>query len=200
MERSKDKNVKRTGLVRLGGLAAMVGGALYAVVSIVADPFYANRLTLIWDVSTCLFGLSVMAVIVALHLLQRERYGLPGMLAFLVAFVGVALLLGSFTGGAFFGYLRFIGDVLFPLLGVVGALVATIGIVALGIFTLKAGVLPSWCGWALIAGNPLFEIGLFFYGLDFLYGTWPVVVPWVVVGFAVFRTAIRQAQQPSRVR
>jgi hypothetical protein len=41
---------------------------------------------------------------------------------------------------------------------------------------------------------------LFFVGLDFLYGTWPVVVPWVVVGFAVSRAATRQPQQPSRVR
>jgi len=191
-ERSKDKNVKRTSLIRLGGLVAMVGGALYAVVSILADPFYANRLTLIWEVSIFLFGLSVMAVIVALHLLQRERYGLPGMLAFLVAFVGVALLLGSFTGGAFFGYLRFVGDVLFPLLGVVGALVATIGIIALGIITLKARKLPWWCAVALIAGNPLVAVVLFFVGLDFLYGTWPVVVPWVVVDYAVFRTATRR--------
>jgi hypothetical protein len=199
-ERPKDENVKRTSLIRLGGLAPIVGGVIYAVVSILADPFYANRLTLIWDVSSILFGLSVMAVIVALHLLQSERYGSSGMLAFLVAFVGVALLLGSFTGGAFFGYPSFVGDILFPLLGLVGALAATIGIIALGIATLAARKMPWWCGWALIAGNPLAALVLFFVGLDFLYGTWPVVVPWVVVGYAVFLTATRQAQQPSRVR
>jgi hypothetical protein len=135
-----------------------------------------------------------------LHLLQSESYGLPGMLAFLVAFVGVALLLGSFTGGAFFGNLSFVGDVLFEILGVVGALAATIGIIALGIATLAAWKLPWWCGVALIAGNPLVALVLFFVGLDFLYGTWPVVVPWVVVGFAVSRAATRQPQQPSRVR
>ena len=82
----------------------------------------------------------------------------------------------------------------------IGMLVATIGIIALGIFTLDAGVLPRWCGAALIAGNPLLEVLLFFVGLDFLFGSWPVVVPWVVVGFAVFRTGTRQSQQPSRVR
>jgi hypothetical protein len=187
-------------LIRVGGLVAMVGGALYAVVSILADPFYANRLTLIWDVSTFLFGLSVMAVIVALHLLKSERYGLLEMLGFLIAFVGVALLLGSFTGGAFFGNLSFVGSVLFEILGLVGALAATIGIIALGIATLAAWKLPWWCGWALIAGNPLVALVLFFFGLDFLYGTWPVVVPWVVVGFAVFRASTRQTEQPSRVR
>jgi hypothetical protein len=193
--------VQRTSLIRLGGLAAMVGGALYAVASVVADPFYANRLILLWDVSTFLFGLSVMAVIVALHLLKSERYGLLEMLGFLIAFVGVALLLGSFTGGAFFGNLSFIrGSVLVDLLGSVGALAATIGIVTLGIVTLAARKLPWWCGVALIAGNPILALLLFFVGLDFLYGTWPVAVPWVVVGYAVFRASTRQTEQPSRVR
>jgi hypothetical protein len=188
-------------IIRLGGLAPTVGGVIYAVASIIlADPFLGDRPTPIWKVSTVLFGLSVLAVIVALHLLQSERYGSPGMLAFLAAFVGVALLLSSFTAGAFFGYLRFVGDILFPLLGLVGALAATIGIIALGIATLAAQKLPWWCGVALIAGNPLAALVLFFVGLDFLYGTWPVVVPWVVVGYAVFLTATRQAQQPSRVR
>ena len=194
--------MKHAFLIRLGGLAPIVGGVIYAVVNFLADPFSGAGVTRmsarIWEVSFILFLLGVIAVIVALHLLQRERYGLPGMLAFLVAFVGVALLLGSFTGGAFFGYLRFVGDVLFPLLGVVGALVATIGIIALGIITLKARKLPWWCAVALIAGNPLVAVVLCFVGLDCLYGSWPVVVPWVVVGYAVCRTATRRVEQPLR--
>jgi hypothetical protein len=141
-----------------------------------------------------------MAVIVALHLLQRERYGYEGALASAAAFVGVALVL---VGGTDFpsmlpGGSMVIGtDIL--LMGV-GMLVATIGITALGISTLNAGVLPWWGGAALIAGNPLLGVILLFVGLDFLYGAWPVVVPWVVVGFAVFRAASHQTQQPSRVR
>jgi hypothetical protein len=122
------------------------------------------------------------------------------MLGFLIAFVGVALLLGSFTAGAFFGNLSFVGSVLFELLGSVGALAATIGLVTLGIVTLAARKLPWWCGWALIAGNPLAALVLFFVGLDFLYGTWPVVVPWIVAGYAIFRAATRQPQQALRVR
>ena len=122
-------------LVRLGGLAAMVGGVLYAVHGSLLDPGGTQV------VSSVLALLSVMAVIVALHLLQRERYGLPGMLAFLVAFVGVALVLG-----AFIGFPSFNGDVLLLgadiFYGIVGMLVATVGIIALGIFTLNAGVLP----------------------------------------------------------
>jgi hypothetical protein len=59
----------------------------------------------------------------------------------LVAFVGVALVLG-----AFIGFPSFNGDVLLLgadiFYGIVGMLVATVGIIALGIFTLNAGVLP----------------------------------------------------------
>ena len=186
--------MKRTGLIRLGGLAAIVGSLIFAVHGSLLDP----EGTLV--VSTVLALLSVMAVIVALHLLQRERYGYEGALASASAFVGVALALGGFIG--FPSMPR--GDVLgvgtdILLLGM-GMLAATIGIIALGIFTLGAGGLPWWGGAALIAGNPLVGVLLLFFGLDFLFGSWPVVVPWVVVGFAVFRAASHQTQQPSRVR
>jgi hypothetical protein len=171
----------------------MVGDVIYAVHGSLLDPEGTQL------VSSVLALLSVMAVIVALHLLQRERYGYEGALASVSAFVGGALILGAFIGFPSFG-----GDVLgvgldILLLGM-GMLVATVGIIALGIFTLDAGVLPWWCGAALIAGNPLVGVLLFFVGLDFLFGSWPVVVPWVVVGFAVFRTGTRQSQRPSRVR
>lgn len=185
--------MKHTLLIRSGGLAPIVGGVIFAVESLL-DPEGTLR------VSTVLALLSVMAVIVALHLLQRERYGYEGALASVAAFVGVALILGAFVG--FPSMLR--GDVLgvetdILLLGV-GLLAATIGIIALGIFTLDAGVLPWWGGAALIAGNPLVGVILFFVGLDFLFGGWPVVVPWVVVGFAAFRAGTPQHKQPSRVR
>jgi len=178
------ENMNRTSLIRLGGLAPIVvGGGIFAVQrSLLLTPRGTNIVVLV------LFLLSVMAVIVALHLLQRERYGYAGALASALAsaaaFVGVVLIFWGFTGLPSFG-----GDVL---LEVVGMLVGTIGIVALGIFTLAAGVLPWWCGVALIVGNPLLGVILFF-------GRWPVEVLWVVVGFAVFRAATRLPEQPSRV-
>jgi hypothetical protein len=125
------ETVKRTSLIRLGGLAAMVGGVIFAVYGSLLDP----EGTLV--VPSVLALLGAMAVIVALHLLQRERYGRKGALASASAFVGVALILGSFIG-----FPSFAGEVLLAILGVVGIVVATIGIIALGIFTLEAGVLP----------------------------------------------------------
>ena len=196
--------MKHTLLVRLGGLAPIVGGVVYAVVSILGDPFSMADVPRSWarvfKVSFVLFLLGVIAVIVALHLLQRERYGRRGTLASASAFlgvVGVALIFGFD-----FWFLRFAKEVylfdgmfeLLPFLGFVGTLVGIMGIIALGIFTLRAGVLPKWSGWALIAANPLFGIFLFFFGLDYLYGTWPVVVPCVVVGFTVFQAAGRRTE------
>ena len=53
---------------------------------------------------------------------------------------------------------------------------------------------------ALIAGNPLFELYLFHFGLDNLYGTWPVVVPWVVVGAAVLLAVGQRIERAPKVR
>ena len=63
------------------------------------------------------------------------------------------------------------------------------GIVGLGILTINAEVLPRWCGVALIVGSPPFAL------------LWPLVgVPWIVVGYAIFRAGVRRHVQPSRVQ
>ncbi len=140
-----------------------------------------------------LLALGAMAGIPALHLLQRERYGsLPGTPAFLVAFVGVSIL--------FFGELR---KLVFPGAGVawlmvIGLLVATMGIIAYGVVTTEAGVVPWWCGAALLAGSPLagFFLYIFSPGDEGLL----LGVPWIVMGYAVLRAAGLLTERPSRVR
>jgi hypothetical protein len=192
----KEENMKRTGLVRWGGLAAMVGGVIFAVDGSLGGPEAVG--TLRW--STVLFLLSMMVLIVALHLLQkeRERYGPQGAVVSATAFVGVALAVVSYILMDFVISLESLGITLFLL----GLLVATPGIIALGVITLVVEVLPRWSGAALICGNPL--LGLFFilifYAENFALGSLLVAVPWIVVGFAVFRAASHQTQQPSRVR
>jgi hypothetical protein len=190
--------VKRTNLIRLGGLAAMVGGVLYAALGLMTwlcIPNCPRSLGYIMSVFLVLLALGAMVAITALHILQMERYGWLGTLAFLVAFVGVALIFVSelpslVNPGA-------VAPVELLWLFLIGLLVATIGIIAYGVVTLNAGVVAWWCGVALIAGNPL--VGFFLYlfspAEDSTLG-----VPWIVVGYAIFRAAARQAQQPSRVR
>ena len=92
-------------LIRLGGLAAMVGGVIYVlsglgglapiVGGVVGGVIYSLSAVVPGEVSVVLFLLSVMAAIVALHLLQRERYGWRGTLGFPTTFAGVALTLGG---------------------------------------------------------------------------------------------------------
>jgi hypothetical protein len=219
--------MKRIGLIRLGGLAAMVGGVAYAVQGFLALPLV--RLLVPADgvamdpalkeegippervipggriiediniVSFVLLLLGAMAVIVALHALQRdlyrpgawERYGL-GALTSLTPLVGIALILVGDLGD--------IGGVRYQVLAslrpaamnlfLIGLLVATIGILALGVATIAARKLPWWCGAALITGSP--PVALF---LGPLMG-----VPWVLVGYAVLRAGGRRTQQPPRVR
>jgi hypothetical protein len=150
-------------------------------------------------VSFVLLLLGAMAAIAALYVLQRdlyspgawERYGL-GALTCLVSLVGVALILVGDLGDI--GGLRYqaLADLRPEAMNVflIGLLVATIGILALGVATIAAQELPWWCGAALIAGSP--PVALF---LGPLMG-----VPWALVGYAVFRAGARLPEEPSRVR
>jgi hypothetical protein len=174
-------------LVRLGGLAAMVGGALYTSQALLW-PSYREPVFFLFLV---LGALAAIAAIATLPVLEGERWKLPSMLrASLVAFVGVALIL--VYGLAWLAEQE-------KLLGVdwllfVGLLVGTVGLLALGILAIRFGVLPWWGGAALIAGSP--PLALF---LRFLELSLPGVV-WAVVGYAVFRAARRRTERPSRVR
>jgi hypothetical protein len=153
-------------------------------------------------VSTMLL-FSALAAIAALHTLQRQRYGSQGTLAALAAFIGLVMIAaGWLVAGPSFP-IALTAAVL-----IVGLLAASVGIAGLGIVTMTAGVLPRWCGAALIAGSPPFvglEVGVMgFLGLPAMVPggiAWALVgVPWVVVGYAIFRTAERRTEQPARVR
>jgi hypothetical protein len=187
--------MKRTDLIRLGGLAAMVGGIALVTLGLViwlCIPNCPRSTAYISGVFFVLLVLGAIAAIAALHLLQSEHYSLFGTLAFLVAFVGVAMILVDqvrpLVSPDTFG---------FSWLFFIGFLVATVGIIAYGVVTTKAGVVPWWGGVALIAGSPLSGLFLYLFSPveDLLLG-----VPWIVVGYAVLRAATRQAQRPARVR
>jgi hypothetical protein len=141
-----------------------------------------------------------LAAIVTLHTLQRQRYGSQGALAALAAFIGLVLLpVGWLVAGPSYP-LALTAAVL-----IVGVLAASVGIAGLGIVTMTAGVLPRWCGATLIAGSPPFvglEVGVLgFLGLPAMVPegiAWALVgVPWVVVGYAIFRTAERRTEHPN---
>jgi hypothetical protein len=201
-------------LIRWSGLAAMVGsvasatlGLLYVLqargvtLGSIDRPLqkgnYENPV-----LTVLLVG--VLIAIAALHATQRRDYGTQGALASLAAFVGVAMTVGGNLVGELVPAMAPVA----MLLLLAGILAASVGIVGLGIVTLEARVLPRWCGVALIAGSPP-AVGLEFMFLGLLGAAgilpgeivWAMVgVPWVLVGYAIFRVGAPLPERPSRVR
>ncbi len=96
--------MKHTLLIRLGGLAAMVGGIVYAIVGSLEGRFLVEYLFHLDQFGGEFFvavslPLGASAAIAALHVLQRERYAsrLLGTLASLMVFVGLAIPVGVLT-------------------------------------------------------------------------------------------------------
>jgi hypothetical protein len=188
-------------LIRLGGLASIVGGAVYAGVGLVEERL-AEYLYYMGNIGdgfiAVLLPVGAMAAIAAVHALQRRTYGWAGTVVSLTAFVGLAVATGAITVGVVSASPDL--DSLFYIL-VVGLLLATVGIVLLGGLIVATGMLPRWCGVALMAGSP---VGVFLTMMLSaasgealtLGGVFQALggVPWVMVGYAVFRAGGRQAQ------
>ena len=183
--------MQRNLLIQSGGLVTMVAGVLYVLQTYLLWSLVRmsdTELGVPWVVYVIIVGfvvvlaLGVMAI-VALDAQGGGRYGLTAALASLTVAAGAAMVLA----GMGMPLDRFSAN-LSALILIAGALVVTLGLMALGIVTIAARVLPWWCGAALIA-SPIFAV----------LGP-PGGVPLVLVGFAVYRAGARQAEQPSRVR
>jgi hypothetical protein len=195
--------VKRGNLIRLGGLAAMVGGVASAALGLLYV-MQAQGVTYDGSIQNALrkgnyenpvltiLLIGVMAAIAALHAIQRRHYGTPGLLASVVAFAGVAMTVGANLMGELVPTLAPMAIILL----IVGIPAALAGVIGLGIVTLNALVLPRWCGAALVIvgvlGLPAALSGRIGWAL--------LGVPWAVVGYAVFRAGGRSTERPSRVR
>src|ERR671910_2279258 len=146
-----------TSLIRLGGLVSIVGGASYAALGFMMWLCTPNCPRSSGYVVLAFFVLLVFGAMVALaslHAIQRERYGLLGTLAFLVAIVGVAMIFVSESRNLILVlWLGSPGAGGVSWLFIIGLLVATVGLIAYGVTTITASALPWWCGLALIAGS-----------------------------------------------
>lgn len=139
----KGRSVASSAFIRLGGLAAALGGAVYAGMVLVADPYWLEHLyyvnTIGYGFVAVLQPLGAMAAIAALHALQGRRYGRSEAYFSVVSIVGLALVVGALTVGVV--VLSYPSELL-TLLILIGLLVASVGIAALGVQTIAAGVLP----------------------------------------------------------
>ena len=186
-------------LIRLGGLATIVGGVALVMLSFMTwlctpnCPSSSGYVVLAFFV---LLAAGAMVAVASLHDIQRHRYGLLGTLTFLIAFVGVAMIFVSeFRSLIMALWQGSPGATGVSWLFIIGLLVATVGLIAYGVVTIIAGELPWWCGVALLAGSPLVGLFLYLFAEGLLLG-----VPWAVVGYAVFRAGATRVEQPSRVR
>jgi len=135
-----------------------------------------------------LFVVVIVAIAAIATLLQRTRYRKLAGLASIGSLVGMAfLVVGLLTIQEFVG--------LVPMF--IGVLVLTVTVGVLSVLSVVTNVLGWWGSVALVAG-PLF---LFFAVFGPLLPPlhWLIGVPWMVVGFAIFRAGAKQAEQPSRV-
>jgi len=193
--------MNRIGIIRLGGLAAMAGGLAATTLgslhvlqaSSVSFNFtekaiqkghYEN------PVATMLL-VGVLAAIAALQLVHRGHYGELGVFTSVAAFAGVAMVVVGSLAGEIVPSMTSVAIAL--LVG--GALVASVGIVGLGMVTIGAGTLPHWCGIMLLAGSPLGVGVLFVFSTPLVAARilpgeigWALAgIPWVLVGYAIFR-------------
>jgi hypothetical protein len=113
-----------------------------------------------------------------LHALQRGRLGLIGIVGFYAVIVGTLAQLLSLVELGF--------------LVMVGALVILVGLALYGISTVRARVLPLWCGMVLIATLPIaIPLGPY-------TNVWFGLV-WLALGYMLWLRKGLATEPPSRV-
>ena len=191
--------MKRMGLIRLGGLATMIGSAVFALV-LLSSPWLAQVAhdafglvgfmeVVLLPMFLLLFVVVLVAIAAIVALLRGTRYRKLAGLAAIGSLVGMAfIVVGLLTIQDFVG--------LVPMF--IGVLVLTVTVVVLGILCIVTNVLGWWGSVALVSGPLLLFLAFFGTLLPPLH--WLIGMPWMVVGFAIFRAEAHQAEQPSMVR
>lgn len=185
----------RTGLIRLGGLAAMTGGVIFVAAPLFSRYFPQAMPGFSMEALLVVALLLMPLGMVGFHALQSPSYGRLGRTGFWMALAGpvtVALGAASYLWGSPFG------TALVWLATPVGPLLLVAGFVLYGVATLQARVLPRWCGAAFIVALPValvLSIPLSFASLFIVFG-----LLWLALGYALWSQRGVSAQQPSRVR
>jgi hypothetical protein len=190
-------------LIRLGGVAAMVSGALYVSAELLDLPgggalwrsyygFLPGGGSLFFNV-LLVGAMAATLAIASLYALRRDISGLLGTLSSVAAFVGLALTLWGELGS--------------PVAAVLGLLVGSVGVLALGLVSMAVGELAWWCGvalmvwgWTLVFLLLLPMVGVLAPPFPVSWGGVLAGVSWIVVGFGVFRAARRGTEQPQTER
>lgn len=183
-----------SGITRWGRWAGMVAAVMYLLAGIfilAATPqrrfdsfsYYLSEIVLVVAFAATLI------VIVSLHGSQRGRYGRSGRAGFLITFIGYALIALVTTVSVLVG-----GEAL-STVRLIGALAVLIGSALLGAMTIRARVLPWWCGVLLIVGFPLGDVAeeMVAMGSEGLV----FAIVWSLVGYALLSISVRAQDRPS---
>ncbi len=182
-------------LARWGELAAMGAGVLwistYLGEFLSPDPDYwdcNSSYDYLLNVGASAQFLVLLGGLVGIHARQKAHYGNLGTWGFFAALGGAAM------AGVANPFEHCLGLGFLGLAWLLGVLAMSVGCLLVGIATIRAKVLPSWCGWVLIIGS----LGLWLLaenGSAVLFG-----VAWVAVGYALWSDGSSSVQQPARVR
>lgn len=174
----------------LAGLAWVVSGLISLAIPGQGTEVLGSSSYYLLETMFCIASVGMMGGLVGLHARQVPSYGALGATGFYTVFIGTALMLMSTVATILVG--REVLDWLF----VLGFLGTCVGLVLLGAATLRAGMLPRWCGVLLIVA--VFGIPVYFalgnYGGAMLYG-----LLWLALGYALWSQRGASAEQPSRV-
>lgn len=179
---------RRTGmdLIRLGGLAAVVAGGAWAVSGVVhfamvypeagTGPTGSVSDYLI-EGAHAVAEAGMLGALLGLRTRQVSAYGWLGAVGFALAFLGTALMcaitvIGLVSGDA-------LGEAILGTIFISGFFGWLVGFPVLGIATLRARMMPRWCGVLLLAYVPLFMLLLAAYG----WGGIALGLLWLALGY-----------------
>lgn len=183
-----------SGVARWGGLAAMIGGALWAVTPL-RDVVFGGGETpdhpvfrpynAVWVLIAAL----LIVGLVGLYSRHKETYGRLGKAGLILVFGGYALILFGSIPAVFLGADRFDGLIRAGQdLGFLGALVAALGAIFLGINLWRTQAVPRTGALLLIITLPVGLPGIIviqsigFVSIAGLAMTVPYGIAWVILG------------------
>jgi hypothetical protein len=190
--------MRRSSLIRLGGLATVVSGVLFVVAPLLGGYFPQAMESLPAFEAFLVVALLLMPVgMVGFHALQRQTYGRIGRAGFWVSFLApLAVAVGSASEVLRWG--NVFGFSLLWLALPVGPLGLLVGFSLYGVATLQARVLPRWCGVAFIVALPVALVLSNPLSFDSLFVVFGLI--WLALSYPLWSRRVVSDQQPSRVR
>lgn len=174
-------------VIRWGGMSAVIGGALFVLGDLMGlslgDNFteYAGTSTFVIQQALFLFGtVLVLFGLFGLYARQVEAAGTLGLVGFLVAFLGTALMVGlSWTQLFVVPFVAAEAPALLetePVGSVLSFLTFLVGWLVFGVSALRAGVYPRAAAILLIVGAVLPLVGFVLPASAFVFG---IAVAWL---------------------